>query len=68
MSQAQLSASHLALVQPQARADTQPANLLKFMNLLGIQNTSASAWIERLPFGPGDTTAGTETELQTVVI
>jgi hypothetical protein len=35
---------------------------------LGLDPERPAAWLERLPFGPGDTTAGAENELQTAVV
>ena len=34
---------------------------------LDLDPENPAAWLERLPFGPGDTTAGAENELQTAV-
>jgi hypothetical protein len=35
---------------------------------LDLDPENPAAWLERLPFGPGDTTAGAENELQTAVV
>jgi len=68
MTHPQLSAARLQLIQTEENVDKNPANLLKFMNLLDITDTRLSTWVEKLPFALTDATAGTETELQTAVI
>ncbi|MBF0566587.1 MAG: hypothetical protein HQK89_15275 [Nitrospirae bacterium] len=43
-------------------------SILTFLDMLGCDRSSPERLIESLPFAAGDTTAGTETELQTVVV
>ena len=68
MTQAPVAARHLELIASNPNTCERPAGLMKFMNLLGIADTASASWIEKLPFVKNDTTAGTETELQTVVV
>lgn len=44
-----------------------PKYLSKILHLLSIESKSLDSFVEYLPFSQGDTTAGSETELQTVV-
>lgn len=41
---------------------------LRLMSVFGITDTRSSNWVEKLPFAGQDTTAGSETELQTSVV
>ena len=68
MTQAPLAAKHLQLIEFKPSGCDHPVGLLKFMDLLGITDRTSGSWIEKLPFAPADATAGTETELQTVVV
>lgn len=68
MTQAPVMAKHLQLIATHPGTSERPVGLLKFMDLLGIAHTASGSWIEKFPFAPADTTAGTETELQTVVV
>jgi hypothetical protein len=68
MTQAPEMAKHLQLIATRPDASERPVGLLKLMDLLGIAHPATGSWIEKLPFAPEDTTAGTETELQTVVV
>ena len=68
MTQPQLAAAGLHLIQARENRQARIAGLPEFKAVLGIDDSEASSWIENLPFTAGDTTAGTETELQTAVI
>jgi len=68
MNQPQLAAAGLHLIQAREDRQARLAGLPEFKAVLGIDDTDGSTWIEKLPFAAGDTTAGTETELQTAVI
>jgi hypothetical protein len=68
MTQPQLAGTRLHLIQTKETKPAHPLGLPEFMDLLGVGDTDTAAWIEKLPFAPGDSTAGTETELQTAVI
>lgn len=45
-----------------------PSSLAKVLRALEIRNTSSDALAESLPFSSSDATAGTENELQAVVL
>jgi hypothetical protein len=62
------AAIHLQLIHSNPELSKTPSSLSKLMNLFGISDLSDSNWVENLPFAGEDTTAGSETELQTVVI
>jgi hypothetical protein len=62
------AAIRLQLIHTTPEPFKSPSNLLRLMNLFGISNPVDSNWVENLPFAGEDTTAGSETELQTVVI
>jgi hypothetical protein len=68
MTLSQLAATRLHLIQTKKTGPAHPLALPELMGLLGIADTDAAAWIEKLPFALNDSTAGTETELQTAVI
>ncbi|MFH2067525.1 MAG: hypothetical protein ABIK15_20150 [Pseudomonadota bacterium] len=61
-------AAHLRVVTPDYEQQSFPPNLDNLMNRLGIQRDSEERFAASLPFSLGDATAGTENELQTVVI
>lgn len=62
------TAQHLHLVCENPDMRNGSLNPEHFLNVLGIKSTRTSGWVEKLPFAGTDTTAGSETELQTVVI
>ena len=68
MTQALGVANHLQLIETDHSEDPGAVGLQRFMDVLGIDSNASPGWIEKLPFAAGDTTAGTETELQTAVI
>jgi hypothetical protein len=68
MTQPQLAAAGLHLIQARENRQARLAGVPEFKAVLGIDATDGASWIEKLPFAAGDTTAGTETELQTAVI
>ncbi|RPJ82118.1 MAG: hypothetical protein EHJ94_02850 [Deltaproteobacteria bacterium] len=61
-------AAHLRVVTPDYFKSSFPPNLEKLIRRLDIHPDSEERLIESLPFSMGDATAGTENELQTVVI
>lgn len=61
-------ARHLRLIHTDPDSPQASPDIERFMNVLGIKNTATSDWVERLPFAGPDTTAGSETELQTAVM
>ncbi|MFZ5572197.1 MAG: hypothetical protein ACOZF0_17500 [Thermodesulfobacteriota bacterium] len=68
MSKPHNAAAHLRIVKPDATKNSFPTNLENLINALGIRQSSPEQFIASLPFSRDDTTAGTENELQTVVI
>lgn len=62
------TAQHLQLVCADIDSPNGSPDVTQFLNVLGIKSTTTPDWVERLPFAGPDTTAGSETELQTVVI
>ena len=67
MTRAPIAHNHLSVIQSESRPQESPIGLLEFSTLLGIAATASSDWPAKLPFGPSDATAGTETELQVAV-
>ncbi len=58
-----------SVVQYPAKTDTSPTKSTReLMHLIGIQYDRLGINVGSLPFAPGDATAGSESEMQTVVI
>ncbi|MGD8847741.1 MAG: hypothetical protein PVI54_19625 [Desulfobacteraceae bacterium] len=63
-----LAAASLLQIHSKPGQSRHPIDPTRLMDMLGMSGKGASTWLERLPFSPADTTAGTETELQTAVL
>jgi len=61
-------AAHLRVIKPDRSKDGFPPDIDSLTRVLGIRRDSEERFIASLPFSIGDATAGSENELQTIVI
>jgi hypothetical protein len=64
----ELSMSTAAMLRIVERKSSTPGDLQRICSVLGIDRRNARTLAESLPFSCGDTTAGTENELQTAIV